>query len=380
MMNRAMKKPHTCLALTTLMIIISTASIEASGGFSIDLIHRDSVQSPTLYSASERVRNALQRSFIRAKTLVDDNEKVASTEIVPDKGEYLMKLSLGTPPVETLAIADTGSDLMWVQCQPCTRCFNQTAPIFQPKRSSTYKQIPCTSPTCAALPRNSCRGATCMYTMLYGDFSYSMGDLATETVKLGPASIPGVVMGCGHDDRGTFGAGASGIVGLGGGKVSLITQMGSSIQGKFSYCLVPYVGSSSRPSKMSFGADAVVSGAGVVSTPIVAKTPKTFYFLTLEGMTVGNQRLDSVSSSSLNDSKVSADITRKIGLNEKIISIYLINNYWSQLQNVLSQLLKKPLHFFYLQKTTLNYFEIFISTKNSPIIHLLAHNLQGFRK
>ncbi|GFP88594.1 aspartic proteinase cdr1 [Phtheirospermum japonicum] len=201
-----------------------------------------------------------------------------------------MKFTLGMPGVETLAIADTGSDLTWVQCKPCIKCFKQKSPIFDPQRSSTYKPVPCASNTCS-------------YTIMYGDNSYSKGNIAIETITLGGnVSIGNLTIGCGHLDQGTFGAGSSGIVGLGGGKVSLISQMGPSIEGKFSYCLVPFFGESSKPSKMNFGENVVVSGDSVVSTPIVAKSPSTFYFLTLEGITVGSQRLDLNSSSSLSSS------------------------------------------------------------------------------
>ncbi|GFP88592.1 aspartic proteinase cdr1 [Phtheirospermum japonicum] len=199
-----------------------------------------------------------------------------------------MKFTLGMPGVETLAIADTGSDLTWVQCKPCIKCFKQKSPIFNPQRSSTYKPVPCTSEQCKALPRTSCDSSknTCSYTIMYGDNSYSKGDIAIETITLGGnVSIGNLTIGCGHLDQGTFVAGSSGIVGLGGGKVSLISQMGPSIEGKFSYCLVPFFGELSRPSKMNFGENVVVSGDGVVSTPIVAKSPSTFYFLTLEGIT-----------------------------------------------------------------------------------------------
>lgn len=307
------------LACAILIFVISMPRFHMSeaSGFSSDLIHRDSLQSPSLYSSSERVKTALQRSFNRAKNLVQDHSpRSASADIVPDQGEYLMRFSLGTPQVETLAIADTGSDLTWIQCKPCILCFKQKSPLFEPKKSSTYEPVSCTSNTCNALPRTSCNSSngTCSYTITYGDRSYSRGDVATETITLGSTtrenvSIPNVIIGCGHMDQGTFGAGASGIVGLGGGKVSLIRQMGSSIQGKFSYCLVPYFGKKPKPSKINFGDHAVVSGGAVASTPIVAKTPATFYFLTLEGMTVGNQRLDLASSLSSDDddSKVSQE-------------------------------------------------------------------------
>ncbi|MFS7988511.1 putative nepenthesin [Helianthus anomalus] len=83
-----------------------------------------------------------------------------------------------------------------------------------------------------------------------------------------------------------------GIIGLGGGPFSLITQMGSSINGKFSYCLVQMFSHVERSSKMYFGDAATVSGDGVVSTPLFSGNPDTFYYLNFEGITVGGQRID----------------------------------------------------------------------------------------
>ncbi|XP_057800444.1 aspartic proteinase CDR1-like [Salvia miltiorrhiza] len=234
---------------------------------------------------------------------------MAPVDILSEKGEYLMKISIGTPPVETLVVADTGSDLTWIQCKPCTHCFRQNAPLFQPKLSSTYKPIGCTSSPCNALRgRTSCDSfeGTCRYTIGYGDTSFSNGYLATETIRLGSVAIPNVVIGCGHYNRGTFDAHVAGIIGLGGGELSLITQMRSLTLGKFSYCLGSYIGGTSYSSKMSFGDDVGVVGDDVATTPLVAKSPKTFYFLTLEGISVGSERIDFDSpstSSSSNGSK-----------------------------------------------------------------------------
>jgi hypothetical protein len=66
--------------------------------------------------------------------------------------------------------------------------------------------------------------------------------------------------------------------------------LGSSIDGKFSYCLLP--SESNTTSKLNFGDAAVVSGDGVVSTPIVRKDLFSFYILTLEAFSVGNKRVD----------------------------------------------------------------------------------------
>ncbi|KAJ8573488.1 hypothetical protein K7X08_009999 [Anisodus acutangulus] len=154
---------------------------------------------------------------------------------------------------------------------------------------------------CHASYSTSCNRTkkTCGYQVRYGDDSYSVGDLATETIRFGSSkkaqvALKNTVIGCGHNNAGTFsGDKESGIVGLGGGKFSLISQMGSSIGGKFSYCLAPFTQHSPVPkSKIHFGTNAIVLGNKVVITPLAKKSPATYYFLTLEGVSVGKKRLD----------------------------------------------------------------------------------------
>ncbi|KAM7472402.1 hypothetical protein LguiA_010585 [Lonicera macranthoides] len=264
--------------------------------FSVDLIHRDSPKSPFYnpsLTPSQRVTAALLRSLECVHC-----SKSASTEIIPDNGEFLMKIYIGTPPVKILAIADTGSDLTWIQCKPCTHCFKQKAPLFSPNNSSTYKAVPCSSKRCHSLSDTSCNATknTCQYSLSYGDKSFSYGDLSTETVTLGTTrgkriSLPNTTFGCGHENGGTLDDEASGIVGLGGGQVSLISQLGPSIGGKFSYCLVPF--ESNKSSTMYFGQSGAFLGTGLVSTPLVPNYPSTFYYITLEGITVGrSKRID----------------------------------------------------------------------------------------
>ncbi|KAL0330971.1 UNVERIFIED_CONTAM: Aspartic proteinase CDR1 [Sesamum angustifolium] len=76
---------------------------------------------------------------------------------------------------------------------------------------------------------------------------------------------------------------------LGGGAVSIVRQLGTAIGGKFSYCLTTL--DSKSPSTISFGPNAIVTGPDVTSTPLVQKSPNTFYYLTLEGVSVGNEAL-----------------------------------------------------------------------------------------
>ena len=97
-----------------------------------------------------------------------------------------------------------------------------------------------------------------------------------------PMSFPETIIGRGHDNVGNFDDKGSSIVGIGGGAVSLVSQLSSSIGGKFSYCLVPLTSRDKNSSKLNFGSDAVVSGPGTMSTPLVPKILDTFHFLTLD--------------------------------------------------------------------------------------------------
>ncbi|XP_028787629.1 aspartic proteinase CDR1-like [Neltuma alba] len=58
---------------------------------------------------------------------------------------------------------------------------------------------------------------------------------------------------------------------------------------KFSYCLPPY--SLKTKTKLRFGEEATISGNGLVSTPLITKNGpiSLLYFLNLEGITVGQQ-------------------------------------------------------------------------------------------
>ncbi|XP_004513307.1 aspartic proteinase CDR1-like [Cicer arietinum] len=268
---------------------------------SVELLHRDSSKSP-LYQPTQtkyqRVANAARRSVNRIHHFYKSPlTKTPESTLIPDKGEYLMTYSVGTPPFKVYGIADTGSDIVWLQCKPCQQCYNQTSPMFDPSKSSSYQKIPCEANTCQYVRDTSCSEQdSCQYTIEYGDRSRSQGDLSVETLTLESTighsvSFPKTVIGCGTQNTVSFEGPSSGIVGLGGGPVSLTTQLGSAIGGKFSYCLVPLLVESNTTSKLNFGDAAMVSGDGVVSTPIVKKDPEVFYYLTLEAFTVGNKRV-----------------------------------------------------------------------------------------
>ncbi|XP_028793679.1 aspartic proteinase CDR1-like [Neltuma alba] len=288
-----------------------------STGFTINLIPRDSPSSP-FYNPSKthfnRLHDAFERSFKRIhhfKSILSPPESKIETQILPGGGEFVMNISIGTPPFEVLGIADTGSDLTWTQCLPCTQCFKQDIPLFDPHKSSTFKRLTCRSRSCQALDRPpQCVGEhnTCVYSYSYGDGSHTTGDLSSETFTLGidknKVSLKNMVFGCGHVNAGTFDASQSGLIGLGGGTLSFVSQLDESVGKKFSYCLVPSTSTTSTTGntvsgKISFGDDAVVSGSGTATTPMVTRDPSTFYYLTLEAISVGNERIPYKGSTAL---------------------------------------------------------------------------------
>ncbi|KAF3637156.1 putative aspartic proteinase CDR1-like [Capsicum annuum] len=270
-------------------------------GFTVDVIHRDSPLSP-FYNPSitpyELLQNAFHQSFSRASSFRKNSIKSIQSTVNPTGSAFLMKISVGTPPVDILATVDTGSDLTWLQCEPCVHCFQQTGtPIFNPKNSSTYFTVDCENLYCQDLAPITCRDDICNYEQGYSDKSYSRGELAIETFSFTSTSgenvaIPLTFFGCGHDNAGNF---PTGVVGLGRGDISIVNQMNDDIKGKFSYCLIPFDASKTNDkltSHINFGDSAVVSGPGVVSTHMTRKeSQKSFYYLFLESISIGEKNL-----------------------------------------------------------------------------------------
>ncbi|XP_019418605.1 PREDICTED: aspartic proteinase CDR1-like [Lupinus angustifolius] len=270
-------------------------------GFSVELIHRDSPKSPFYNSSQtqfERTNNAIHRSLNRVKLFFHGAYyNVIQAPITNTNGEFLMKFSIGTPSFDVMAVADTGSDLIWLQCKPCENCYNQTDSIFDPSKSKTYKVASCSSQACKLIKDNSCKNGTveskCQYKVSYGDASFSNGDVAFETLTFGTnvtnSHVVKIIFGCGHNNHGIFQPKSTGIVGLGNGASSLTSQLGVTIHNKFSYCLAR---ERNIPSLLNFGENAVVSGPGTVSTPLASGRSPTYYYLTLKGMTVAGKKLD----------------------------------------------------------------------------------------
>lgn len=247
---------------------------------------RDSARVDALASKLNLALNNVTRTDLtplRTEIQPEDLSTPVSSGTSQGSGEYFSRIGVGTPAKQFYMVLDTGSDVNWLQCQPCTDCYQQADPVFNPPWSSSYTALTCESPQCGSLEVSACRTGKCLYQVSYGDGSFTVGDFVTETVSFGDSgSVNDVALGCGHDNEGLF-MGSAGLLGLGGGPLSLTKQIKAS---SFSYCLVDR--DSSKSSTLDFNSAA--PGAESVFAPLV-KNGKvdTFYYVGLTGMSVGGK-------------------------------------------------------------------------------------------
>lgn len=188
------------------------ASSESRLGFSMNLIHRDSPLFPHCQpspTSKDRIRAMIDRSLTQARYLssifsgrssasasASDHENYSNymstkptsppsspqAQILLDSDEYLVELEIDTPPFKVKVVADTASHMTWIQCNPCLNCYNQTDPIFDSSKSSTYNlDISCQLAICYTVSDAYCfEEHTCEYEYIYGDYSDTQGFMATD--------------------------------------------------------------------------------------------------------------------------------------------------------------------------------------------------------
>ncbi|XP_057956743.1 aspartyl protease family protein At5g10770-like [Malania oleifera] len=205
---------------------------------------------------------------------------------------YVVKVGLGTPATYLSLAFDTGSDLTWTQCEPCMlHCYNQTEPIFNPSKSTSYSNIPCKSPLCAQLDAHGCfKNSSCLYSIEYGDESYSFGFFAKEKLTLTQFDvIENFQFGCGQNNSLLPDVMTSGILGLSQSNASIVSQTAKKYNEVFSHCLPS---SPCSLGHLTFGNINDVRHP-MSFTPLL-KNPHVdfpFYFIELRAISVCGQKL-----------------------------------------------------------------------------------------
>ncbi|KAM0859459.1 hypothetical protein ACQ4PT_047176 [Festuca glaucescens] len=226
----------------------------SSGRITVPLNHRygpcspmPSTKEPTM---AELLRgDQLRAEYVRRKVLGLGDEPKQSELTVPttlgsalDSRLYVITVDIGTPAVPQHMIIDTGSDVSWVQCNPCPEpsCHAPNGTLFDPLLSSTYVPFNCTSTTCLQLDDNNlgCSSTQeCQFYVGYHDGSNTTGTYGADTLALTDAeTVSGFQFGCSHEVGG-FTDQTDGLMGLGGDVQSLVSQTAATYGKAFSYCL-----------------------------------------------------------------------------------------------------------------------------------------------
>ncbi|CAO2163776.1 unnamed protein product [Urochloa humidicola] len=263
-----------------------------------------------LLAADEARANAFQLQKNRAAASTQSGSGGGSSAEVPLTSgirfqtlNYVTTIGLGSgaAAANLTVIVDTGSDLTWVQCKPCSTCYAQRDPLFDPADSATYAAVHCNASACATSLKaatgtpGSCAstsaGDKCYYALGYRDGSFSRGVLATDTLALGgETKLDGFVFGCGLSNRGLFG-GAAGLMGLGRTELSLVSQTAPRYGGAFSYCLpATAAGDSSGSLSLGGNTSSYRNKTAIAYTRMIADPAQPpFYFLNITGAAVGGK-------------------------------------------------------------------------------------------
>ncbi|CAI9113620.1 OLC1v1014255C1 [Oldenlandia corymbosa var. corymbosa] len=265
--------------------------------FSLSLHHPDSKLNHTAIQGFSRlegdkarvnyINSRLRKALFKSSDPRFGSEEI-QTPIANQGGAYIASLGVGQPATEFNLLADTGSEVTWLQCAPCTSGCEGS--VFDPSRSSSYQPLSCSSQKCDALQEaNKCGTSSdggCSYAVSYGDQSFSRGDFITETLSFGRSgTVRNVGIGCGRENGGNVADGGfTGILGLGPSPISFPSQIKAT---SFSYCLVePGSGSSST---LDFNSVAPRDSVNVA----LNRNPSAdvYYYVELSGITVGEDQV-----------------------------------------------------------------------------------------
>ncbi|KAK8463028.1 hypothetical protein SEVIR_1G308400v4 [Setaria viridis] len=304
-------RSYTVLSLDSLKsdAVCSERKVPLPGAATVPLHHRHGPCSPLNITKMPTLKEMLRRDQLRAAYIqrklsagakggagdVQQSDATVPTKLGTylDTLEYLITVVIGSPGVTQTMLIDTGSDVSWVQCKPCSQCHSQADPLFDPSSSSTYSPFSCSSATCAQLGQegNGCSNSQCQYIVRYGDGSSTTGTYSSDTLALGSNTVTNFQFGCsqvgsGFDDQ------TDGLMGLGGGAPSLVSQTAGTFGTAFSYCL-PATSSSSGFLTLGAG----TGSSGFVRTPMLRSSQVlTFYGVRLQAIRVGGRQLNIPSS------------------------------------------------------------------------------------
>ncbi|GAB4861345.1 Aspartyl protease aed3 [Ancistrocladus abbreviatus] len=213
---------------------------------------------------------------------------VASGQQFLHIGNYLVRVKLGTPGQLMFMVLDTSNDAAWVPCSGCIGCSSTT---FAPNTSTTFGPLDCSATQCTQIRGLACSAtgpSPCTFNQSYGGDSSFLATLSHDSVRLATDIIPNFAFGCvSAISGGSFPP--QGLLGLGRGSLSLLSQAGSLYNNVFSYCL-PSFKSYYFSGSLKLGP---MGQPRITRTTPLLKNPHrpSLYYVNLTGVSVGRVKV-----------------------------------------------------------------------------------------
>ncbi|XP_065868068.1 aspartyl protease AED3-like [Euphorbia lathyris] len=232
--------------------------------------------------AKDQARLQYLSSLVAGKSVVP----IASGRQIIQSPTYIVKAKIGTPAQTLLMAMDTSNDAAWIPCSGCVGCSSST--VFDSVKSTSFKSVGCGAAQCKQVPNPTCSGSACQFNMTYGSSSLA-ANLSRDTLTLATDPIPGYTFGCISKATGTS-VPPQGLLGLGRGPLSLMSQTQSLYKSTFSYCL-PNFRAPNFSGSLRLGPTA--QPVRIKTTPLL-KNPRrsSLYYVNLMAIRVGRRVVD----------------------------------------------------------------------------------------
>lgn len=235
--------------------------------------------------ADDQTRLTYLSSLVAGKSFVP----IGSGRQIIQSPTYIVKAKIGTPPQSLLMALDTAADIAMVPCSGCVGCGSTP---FAFAKSATFTSLNCGAAQCKQMQNSKCEGTACLMNMTYGSSSIA-ANLAQDNLTLATDSIVRYSFGCIQKATGSS-LPPQGVLGLGRGSLSLLSQSKSLYKSTFSYCL-PSFKSPKFSGTLRLGP--IGQPKNIKYTPLLTNPRRpSLYYVKLVGIKVGPKLVNIPSS------------------------------------------------------------------------------------
>ncbi|KAI3824595.1 hypothetical protein L1987_06058 [Smallanthus sonchifolius] len=224
----------------------------------------------------DKTRLAYLTSLVAGRSFVP----IGSGRQIIQSPTYIVKASIGTPAQSLLMALDTSTDMALIPCAGCVGCSSAT---YDSTKSVSFSSLTCGADQCKQVQSSICPGTTCSLNMTYGSSTIA-ANLAQDNLTLATDPVIGYSFSCIQQvTGGSFPP--QGVLGLGRGPLSFISQSTSLYTSTFSYCL-PSFKSFNFSGTLRLGLNGQPKNIIYTSLLVNPKRP-SLYYVNLIGIKVG---------------------------------------------------------------------------------------------